>query len=253
MSDKSECRILLLNPNTTESMTDGLARVARLAARGNTHVMPMTLTRGFPYISSRAEAQISGAIALEAIATREHDIDAVVIAAFGDPGLKAAREMFHIPIIGMAEAAMLSAMQLGERFSIVTFTPAMSRWYLDSVQDCGLLHRFASLRTPETHDGNVNDVQARLRDSLCSLVNQCVQEDGADVVILGGAPLAGLTADLQPEVQALLVDPIWCAIRQAEALVGAVPREAMRNRHCKPLPKDSVGLDAVLAQRMAEI
>lgn len=232
-------------------MTDGLARVAHSSARDGTDILPMPLTRGFPYISSRAEAQICGARALEAIAAREHEIDAVIIAAFGDPGLKAARDQFDLPIIGMAEAAMLTAMQLGERFSIVTFTPAMSRWYLDSAQDCGLMSRFASLRTPESHDGNVEDVQARLRDTLCSLVNQCVQEDGADVVIMGGAPLAGLTEELQPEVQARLIDPIWSAVRQAEALVGTLIPIAWRNRYRKPLPKPSTGLGDILAQRMA--
>jgi len=247
----SQCRILLLNPNTSTSMTDGLENVARRAARHGTDVLPMTLTRGFPYISSRAEAQISGALALEAIAAREQEIDAVIIAAFGDPGLKAARELFDMPIIGMAEAAMLTAVQLGERFSIVTFTPAMSRWYLDSVRECGLSERFASLRTPELHDGNVSDVQSRLRESFSTLVDQCVREDGADVVILGGAPLAGLSAQLQPDVQALLIDPIWCAVRQAEALVGTLPAAAWQSRYRKPLPKSSTGLDARLAERMA--
>jgi len=233
-------------------MTDGLEQVARRAAHHQTDVVPMTLTRGFPYISSRAEAQISGTLVLEAIAAREQEFDAVVIAAFGDPGLKAARELFDLPVIGMAEAAMLTAVQLGERFSIVTFTPAMSRWYLDSVHECGLAGRFASLRTPDSHDGNVSDVQSRQRESLTSLVKQCVQEDGADVVILGGAPLAGLSAQLQPEVQAMLIDPIWCAIRQAEALAGTLPREAWQNRFTKPQPKSSLGLDVELARRMAK-
>ncbi|MFK7893771.1 MAG: aspartate/glutamate racemase family protein [Granulosicoccus sp.] len=250
MSNNNPCRLLLLNPNTSESMTDGLERVARLAAREGTDILPMTLTRGFPYISSRAEAQICGALAMEAIATREHEIDAVIIAAFGDPGLKAARELFDFPVIGMAEAAMLTAVQLGERFSIVTFTPAMSRWYLDSIHEGGMSQRFASLRTPDHHDGDVADVKARMRSTLCSLVDQCVKEDGADVVILGGAPLAGLAAELQPDVQAMLIDPVWCAVRQAEALVGTATPEAWQNRFRKPLPKSSTGLDAALAQRM---
>lgn len=249
--DSTQRRILLLNPNTSVSMTDTMERVACRSANYGTVIMPMTSPRGFPYISSRTEAQISGALVLEGIAAHEHEVDAVIIAAFGDPGLKAARELFHIPIIGMAEAALLSSIQLGERFSIVTFTPAMSRWYLDSVHECGLTKRFASLRTPDSHDGNVDDVQGRMRDTLCSLVSQCVKEDGADVVILGGAPLAGLSAELQPVVQALLVDPIWCAVRQAEALAGAIARQAWQTRYTRPAPKSSNGLDRVLARRMA--
>ena len=60
-------------------------------------------------------------------------VDAAIIAAFGDPGLAAARELFDFPVVGMAEAAILTAVQLGGRFAIVTFTPAMTPWYLASV------------------------------------------------------------------------------------------------------------------------
>lgn len=242
---------MLLNPNTSQSMTDGLMKVATFAARAGTTLLPYTMTRGFPYISSRAEAQISGSLALEAIAKHEHEIDAVIIAAFGDPGLRAARELFPLPIIGMAEASILTAAQISECFSIVTFTPAMSSWYLDSVQNSGLFQRFASLRTPQYHDGNVSDIQARMRETICELVNQCSDEDGAGVVILGGAPLAGLSFELQTEVPVLLLDPIWCAVRQAEALVGAVSRQAWQTRNKKQIPKSSAGLDPVLADRMA--
>ena len=103
------------------------------------------------YIASRAEAQVAGGIALEMIAENLKGVDAVILAAFGDPGLRGARELFDIPVIGMAEAAMMSACMLGERFSIVTFSPVMRRWYLDCVADSGLMARCTGVRTPLGH------------------------------------------------------------------------------------------------------
>ena len=88
-------KILLVNPNMTQAMTDRLAAVARRVAAPGTEIVPLTATHGFPYISSRSEAQIAGAVALEMIAGNLEGADAVVIAAFGDPGLKAARELFN--------------------------------------------------------------------------------------------------------------------------------------------------------------
>ncbi len=102
-------KLLLINPNTTQAMTDRLAKVARAAAGPEITVSALTATRGFPYIASRAEAQIAGALVLEMIAAHRHDADAVIIAAFGDPGLIAARELFDLPVVGMADAAVATS------------------------------------------------------------------------------------------------------------------------------------------------
>ena len=106
-------RLLLLNPNMTESMTESMAAIATNVAPAGTEILALTAPRGFPYIASRAEAQIAGAIACESIAEHAEDVDAVIIAAFGDPGLRAARELFDIPVIGMAEAALMTAAMPG--------------------------------------------------------------------------------------------------------------------------------------------
>ena len=108
-------KILLLNPNTTAAVTDLLHAAGSKAASGSTELMPATATRGVPYIATRAEAQIGGAIALEMLAEAGPGIDAAIIAAFGDPGLFGARELFAFPVVGLAEAAMLTACMLGRR------------------------------------------------------------------------------------------------------------------------------------------
>ena len=241
-------QLLLLNPNMSVSMTDNMLQVASRVASENTELLAATATRGFPYISSRAESQIAGAIALDMIAKHEQTVDGVIIAAFGDPGLVAARELFHLPVVGMAEASITTAALLGEQFSIVTFTPVMSRWYIDSVNSSGLAHRFLGVRTPAANALGAFDSQADMKEELLSLIQRCIDEDGADVVILGGAPLAGLALEIQPEVSALLLDPISCAVTQLESLVKLTTRSAFENRHSRPMPKTSVDLSTELAQ-----
>jgi Asp/Glu/hydantoin racemase len=100
-------RLLLLNPNTTVVLTDRLVAAVRQILPAGVTLVPVTATRGVPYISSRSEAHISGAEVLNIVAAHLPYIDAVTIAAFGDPGLDAAREAFDIPVTGMTEAARL--------------------------------------------------------------------------------------------------------------------------------------------------
>ncbi len=244
-------RILLLNPNMSSSMTDTMAAAAMPVASKGVELLPVTATKGFAYISSRAEAQIAGAFALETIAEHETDVDAVIIAAFGDPGLKAAREQFNLPVVGMAQAAISMAAVMGESFSIVTFTPLMSRWYVDSVDDSGLNKKFTGVRTPEANELDAFADQASMTTELLRLIHLCVAEDQADVVILGGAPLAGMASQLQSQVNALLIDPISSAVVLAESMVKLSTKSAFSNRHSRPAAKDSVGLADALADSLA--
>lgn len=243
-------RILLINPNMTVGMTEKMTAIARSHAGDGVEIVPLTASRGFPYIASRAEAQIAGALVLEMIAAHQTEIDAVIIAAFGDPGLAGARELFDLPVVGMAEAAILSAAMLGDTFSIVTFSPLMTRWYSDSVAQTGLTSRFRGVRTPRRQDLDLSRIGDDLRAELIRLSAISATEDGADVVILGGAPLAGMASDIGPEVPALLVDPIAAATVQAVALARLGARYGTRAN--RPASKSSVGLDAPLAQVIAE-
>ena len=241
-------KILLLNPNMTQAMTDNMALLARKAVGDQAEIIPVTATLGFPYIASRAEAQIAGGIVLDMIAEHVETVDAVVIAAFGDPGLAAARDLFDIPIIGMAEAAVATATLLGDSFAVVTFSPLMTRWYEDCVASTGLVHRFRGVHTPAVAPHDVSDVQHSQRAQLIALATDATQKKGADVIILGGAPLAGLAGQIAADVPAIVIDPISAAVLQALTLARLVERDAFESRTNKPAAKTSVGLSAPLAR-----
>ena len=243
-------RILLLNPNTTKGVTDLMVAAGRDVASPGTELIPQTAPRGLPYIATRAEAQIGGAIALEMLAERHQDVDAAIIAAFGDPGLFGARELFDIPVVGLAEAAMLTACMLGRRFAIVTFARALGPWYRECVEMHGLTERCAGLRMLDEAFGCISEVQEEKEALLVDLANRAVRDDEADVIILAGAPLSGLARKVRDRIPVPVVDQVAAAVKQAEALVALGPRKAVAGTFRRPDAKPTKGLAEPLASRI---
>lgn len=243
-------RILLLNPNTTPAITDRLHQAAAEATAPDTVLVPMTAPRGVPYIATRAEAQIGGAVALEMLAQEHRNVDAAIIAAFGDPGLLAARELFDIPIIGMAEAAMLAACMLGRSFAIVTFASALGPWYRECVEMHGLSGRCAGIRMLDGTFRSISDVQEEKEDLLVELANRAVAELEADVVILGGAPLAGLAKKVKSRIPVPIVDQVQAAVKLAESVLALDTNKATAGTFRRPAAKPTIGLSSELQRRI---
>ena len=240
-------RILILNPNTTEEVTSLMLEAGREAASQGVEVEAVTAPRGFPYLVSRAEAQIGGAVALEMLAEARGHYDAAILAAFGDPGLLGARELFDFPVIGISEAAMLTACMLGGRFLIVTFASALCGWYRDCVAMHRLEDRCAGVVALDRSFGSLADARETNWQELVALANAAVAERDADVAILAGAPLAGLAARARELIRVPVVDPIVAAVKQAEALVALRAIKASQGSFQRPAPKVSTGLPPRLA------
>ncbi|OYW68225.1 MAG: Asp/Glu/hydantoin racemase [Bosea sp. 12-68-7] len=219
-------KILLLNPNTSESLTTRLLDAAVQVVGPDTQILPATAPRGVPYISTRAEAQIGGAMALEMLAERVGSYDAAVIAAFGDPGLFAARE-------------------------IVTFASALGPWYQECVEMHGMADRCAGIRMLDGAFRSISEVQEEKEDLLVALANEAVSSTQADVVILAGAPLAGLAAKVRERIPVPVIDQVQAAVKQAETLALLRPLKARTGSFARPAGKESVGLAGPLADWIA--
>jgi Asp/Glu/hydantoin racemase len=240
-------KLLIANPNTSIGVTDRLVASGKLVASPGTELIPMTAPRGVPYIATRAEAAIGSAIMLEMLAEKRGSFDAAVCAAFGDPGLGGARELFDFPIVGMAEAAMLVACTLGRKFAIVSFAKALEPWFAEIVDWHGMSGRCAAIRMLDSAFVSIDDVAEEKEQLLVDLANKVVTDNGADVVILAGAPLAGLATKLRDRVPVPLVDGIQAAVTMAEGLVRLNPRKAIVGTYRRPGAKDSTGLGKALA------
>ena len=244
-------KILVANPNTSTGVTDRLVAAGSLVASPGTELLPMTATYGVPYIATRAEAAVGAVAALEMLAERRSGIDAAIVAAFGDPGLGGARELFDFPVVGMAEAAMLSACMLGRSFAIVSFAKALEPWFAEIVAWHGLSDRCAAIRMLDESFHSIDDVQDEKEAVLIELALRTVTDDAADVVILAGAPLAGLAARVADRIPVPVVDGVAAAVKQAEALAALRPRKATAGTFRRPAPKPVTGVAPALERLMA--
>jgi Asp/Glu/hydantoin racemase len=240
--------ILLINPNTTKSMTDLVLRTAKTFASKDTTLRAVSGAFGQRYIASRVGYAIAGHAAVDAFANDKEHKDAVVLACFGDPGLQALKEISLVPVVGMADASILQACALGGRFSIVTGGERWQSMLEEFVAGMGLSSRLASVRTVAPSGAAIARNPKAAMALLAKGCQACVKDDRADVVILGGAGLAGLAAKLANKVDVPLLDGVACAISTAESLAKQRPAKARTGRLAKAAPVDSVGLSPALAR-----
>lgn len=239
-------RLLVINPNISDDVTALIESEAVRSAAPGTELVVRTAGHGVEYIETRFESLIAAGAVAEIIA--EHTragadpVDGVVVAAFGDPGMPALKELANVPVIGITEAALCAAALQGHRFSIIAISDRIKPWYRDCVERFGLLGRLASIRSINETLNSIGSVQQDFKETLLALSRQAVAEDGADVVILAGAPLAGLARELEGEIPVPVVDGISAGIRMAEAVVGLQSGPHRAGAFAPPPPKDRKGL-----------
>ena len=208
--------ILLLHANTAAAMTDRMVTAARAL---HPQVRGATVTQGAAYISDEASAEVAATATVDFARglTPDDSPDVLVICCFGDPGLWDVRALLPVPVVGMAEASCHAACQLGRRFAIVTGGAAWGPMLARFVADLGLSARLSGIHTLEM----TGDRIAADRDAARAEIGRAAAEaadDGADVVILGGAGLIGFAAELQRESPVPLLDSLNCAVTQAVAI-----------------------------------
>ena len=244
-------RLLLINPNISDSVSDLIRAEARRSSAPGTEVEVLTAAFGVAYIETRFEALIGAYAAAELAAEHHARFDAVVVAAFGDPGLAGLREALPCPVTGLTEAALASACLLGQRFSIVAISQRIRAWYRETVEHIGLDGRLASIRGLDEPLADIGTVQGDQGERLVALAERCVDEDGADVIVLAGAPLAGLARSLRGRLPVPVVDGVSSAVRHAESLVALQPGSARRGSFAPPPVKPNRGLSPAMVQLLA--
>ncbi|MDB5559807.1 MAG: Asp/Glu/hydantoin racemase [Enterovirga sp.] len=206
-------RLLLINPNTTENITELLALRARDFAGPGVEIRAVSGRFGARYIASRAAAAIAGHAALEALAEHQAGCDAVLLACFGDPGLWALKELSPVPVVGMAEASCHLACLSGRQFSIVTGGERWAAMLREFVASLGLSSRLASIRTVAPTGAEIAAELDRALAMLAASCRACAEEDGAEAVILGGAGLAGLAGRIASGVPVPVICSLEAGIR----------------------------------------
>ena len=219
-------RIKIINPNTTHQMTRAIEAAGRKYARSDTEVYAVSPTTGPESIESMYDEAfaVPGVLTEILKGDREENADAYIIACFGDPGLEAAREVTEKPVIGIAQAAFSVAKMIAPNFSVV--------YVLDRaepvVQHAIWLHDVASSCVSLRSTGlSVLDFDRDKQAGFAALAEQsrlCVEEDGAECVVLGCAGFVDFVDDLNRTLGVPVLDGVSPAVKLCEALV---------DMHCK--------------------
>ncbi|MFM1909267.1 MAG: hypothetical protein RLZZ591_2944 [Pseudomonadota bacterium] len=213
-------RLLIINPNTSAHVSDLLQHHAQGAAGPLAQIVTTTARFGAPYIACEASYAVAGHAVLDAWAaevTADEAFDAVLIGCFGDPGLLALREVSPVPVTGLAEAAFIDAAARG-KFAIVTggtrWKPMLERL----AQQLGFDAQLAGIHTVTQSGAELAQDPAAAKVILAAACEQAAECFGASTVILGGAGLAGMAADIQPAVTVPVIDSVVAGVRHALAL-----------------------------------
>jgi len=214
-------RINVINPNTSNSMTDTIAAAARSVASPGTQIIATNPSDGPASIESHFDEAVCSVALLEQVMAGEHaGMDAYVIACFGDPGLLAAREIARAPVLGIAEAAMHVASMIATRFSIVTTLDRTKIISRHLVRNYGMEHHCARIRATGIEVLELETNTDAVFQSILAECQQARDEEDIGAIVLGCGGMAHLVDELQQQLGLPVIDGVVAAVKLAEALVG---------------------------------
>ena len=230
--------ILVVNPNSTQSMTDKIVEAARQVASPGTVIHGATAA-GAP---ASIEGHYDEAMSLPGLMAQVREaeamgIDGIVVACFDDPGIAACRELATGPVLGICEAAVKAASMLATSFSVVTTLPRSIPIIEHLIHGYGLSHQCRRVRAAAIPVLALEEPGSNARLKVRDEILRAIAEDHCEAVVLGCAGMADLTAWLSEETGIPVIDGVTVATRMIEALVGAGLKTSKINGYATPNSK----------------
>lgn len=236
-------KISVINPNTTEAMTEVIARIAAEAAAPDTEILALTSSSGPESI----EGPYDGAVAVPGLLQQmriaeDAGVAGHVIACFDDTGLDAARSAASVPVIGTGEAAYHVASLIAHSFTVVTTlgrsVPVLER----NLSAYGLASRCRRIRASEVSVLELEENPNSACDSIVRQIELALREDGCDAIVLGCAGMTELADDLAERFGVPIIDGVRSAVTLIEALARMKLKTSKFGAYAPPLPKRFIGL-----------
>jgi allantoin racemase len=207
--------VYVINPNSSQAVTASIDEaVEPLRSSDGPEIACVTLAEGPPGVESQRDVDSVTAPLLKMAGRLENSASAFVVACFSDPGLHSLREQSKLPVLGIAECGILTALTLGQRFGVIAILPNSVPRHLRLFGAMGVTSRLAAdlpagLRVEELADSGrtlrrMTEVGQRLRDG-----------HGADVVVMGCAGMAPYRAPLERTLGIPVVEPTQAAVTMA--------------------------------------
>lgn len=242
--------IHVINPNTSTDMTSGIGQASRDIAAPGTRITATQPADGPVSIESHFDEAISAVGVMEEVMAGEREqVDAYVIACFGDPGLQAARELTRAPVIGIAEAAFHMATLISTRFSIVTTLGRTAIIAEHLLANYGFQHHCRRVRAAEIP---VLDLEDNADAALERVIAECCRardEDNIGAIVLGCGGMAKFMGRISDAVGIPVVEGVTAGVKLAEALVGLGLQTSKHGDLAFPRPKTFTGRFEHLSNR----
>jgi len=212
-------RILVINPNSSVEMTQSIRDSLERIRRQDTLVEVVRVEGAPTAIESATDMAMSVPLLLDRVrwANRE-GFDALIIACFSDPGLESAREVSETLVLGIEQSTLAVAAMLGHKYSILT--PLSSR-IPSKEQDVRRFRMDSACASVRALDLSVSQTESDpelTKRRVKEVARTAIEQDGAEVVILGCAGMVGYAEELEKELGIVVLDPTTVTFKMAEAL-----------------------------------
>jgi len=235
-TDHRPMRILVINPNTTASMTDKIGETARRAAGNASEIIAVNPADGPASIEGYYDEALSlpGTIS---VVKDYPDVDGIVIACFDDTGLDAVRCMGTVPVLGIGEAAFHVASLLANSFSVITTLSRSVPAIEHNLVRYGLATRCARVRSTEIPVLELEDDGPAVRQRISDEIARAIDEDRAEAVVLGCAGMTDLTESLTSKHGLPVLDGVACAVGLCQSLIRLGLKTSTLGGYASPTAK----------------
>ncbi len=232
-------KIMVINPNTSEEMTGHIREELERIRRPETELMVVCPRKGPVAIESSYDEILAAFHSLELVReANEQGYDAVVLACFADPGLVAMKEISDILVVGIQEASFHAAAMLGDKFTILTPMKKRIPSKYNDVWRNKMPYHVASVRELGMTVTETEQKPELAQQRIMEVSRKAVEEDGAEVIILGCAGMVGYAEAAAKELNVIVIDPTSVAFKYAEAMAEAGLCHSKRALYAAPSKKE---------------
>lgn len=236
-------RILVVNVNTTESITQAIARQAQAVASPGTEIVGLTPHFGAASIEGNFESYLAAIAVMDRVLSYDQPYDAVIQAGYGEHGREGLQELLDVPVVDITDAGASTAMFLGHAYSVVTTLDRTVPLIEDRLKLSGLYDRCASVRASglAVLELELEEDPRRALEAIVRQAELAVSEDKAEVICLGCGGMAGLDEQIRRRTGVPVVDGITAAVTIAESLVRLGLSTSKVRTYATPRPKTIIG------------
>ncbi|PIB52616.1 aspartate/glutamate racemase family protein [Pseudomonas sp. 2995-1] len=234
-------RILVVNVNTTEFITETIAQQARAVASPGTEIVGLTPYFGAESVEGNFESYLAAIAVMDRVMAYDQPFDAVIQAGYGEHGREGLQELLNVPVVDITEAAASTAMFLGHAYSVVTTLDRTVPLIEDRLKLAGLYQRCASVRASGMAVLELEEDPLAAMEAIVRQAELAIREDKAEVICLGCGGMAGLDEQIRQRTGVPVVDGVTAAVTIAESLVRLGLSTSKIRTYATPRPKKVIG------------